>query len=344
MKTLVIPALAAALLCSACAAPETAQWRTTSNSPPRITTQPPDVDVFEDGVTDADAVSAVSTEIASSAPRSLLQQTAVPHHDSKFHDHLEEAVMFREEGRTGDAIDALRLALFDAPGSATVWMNLGAAYRDVGRGERAEECAREALRHEPRLVEAHRFLARRLLNLGEPAAARPFAEKLAGLARDDAEAAHLLGRTYVALSMWKEAIVQNRRAVAADPGNVHAYNNLGFAALQVGRTGLALQYLEAAMELEGVRPYMLNNLGIAYERTGRNTDALSIYARAVDQDPTYVKARSNRDRVRILVDEQIADEVSRILAEQSRKRRGVDDAPQAALDERLVSGDDSALD
>jgi Flp pilus assembly protein TadD len=132
--------------------------------------------------------------------------------------------------------------------------------------------------------------------------------------------------------------------VAADPGNVHAYNNLGFAALQVGRTGLALQYLEAAMELEGVRPYMLNNLGIAYERTGRNTDALSIYARAVDQDPTYVKARSNRDRVRILVDEQIADEVSRILAEQSRKRRGVDDAPQAALDERLVSGDDSALD
>ena len=48
-------------------------------------------------------------------------------------------------------------------------------------------------------------------------------------------------------------------------------------------------------------------------------------------DPTYVKARANRDRVRIVVDQAIADEVSLILAEQSRKRRGVDGLPQAAL-------------
>jgi len=325
MKTLATPALITLLLTLvACPSSEPTAWTTTSSGPTRVDS---DLAFLDEVPMDVDA----STEsLESPSPMTLFEKEAVPHHDPKFHDHLEEAIMFQEEGRAGEAIDALRLALFDAPGSATVWMNLGLAYDGVGRGTRAEDCARQALIHEPRMADAHRFLARRMLDSGEPEAARPHAQKLVGLARGDSEAEHLLGRTYVALSMWSEAIAQNRRAVAADPSNVYAYNNLGFAALQVGRTELALQYLEAALELDGVEPYMLNNLGIAYERTGRDTDALSVYARAVDLDPGYVKARANRDRVRAVVDAAVADEVSRILAEQARKRRGVESTPHAA--------------
>ncbi len=327
MKTLAKPALIATLLCGlACSSGTPTTYRTTSTAAPRPVGD--DLDFLDDNPVDIDAI---TESLEPTPPVSLLDREAVPHHDPKFHDHVEEAVMFDEEGRPGDAIDALRLALFDAPGSATVWMKLGRAYADVGRGARAEECVRQALVHEPRMADAHRFLARRMLDLGEPEAARPHAAKLVGLARGDAEAEHLLGRTYVALSMWKEAIAQNRRAVAADPGNVYAYNNLGFAALQLGRTQLALQYLEAALELDGVEPYMLNNLGIAYERTGRDVDALAVYARAADMDPGYVKAIANRDRVREAVDAAVADEVSRILAEQARARRGVTDAEHAAL-------------
>lgn len=324
MKTLAKPALLAALVTLiGCPSAEPAAFHASKDIAPTDS-----LDFLASAPLDIDAI---TESLEPTPPLSLLDQEAVPHHDPKFHDHLEEAVMLQEEARNGDAIDALRLALFDAPGSATVWMNLGLAYDGVGRGSRAESCVREALRHEPRLADGHRFLARRLLDANEPAAARPYAQKLVGFARGDAEAEHLLGRTYVALSMWDEAITQNRRAVAADPQNVYAYNNLGFAALQIGRTQLALQYLEAALELDGVEPYMLNNLGVAYERVGRDSDALTVYARAADLDPGYVKARANRDRVRGVVDARVADEVSRILADQARSRRGTSPAPQAAL-------------
>ena len=129
--------------------------------------------------------------------------------------------MLQEEGSHGDAIDALRLALFDAPGSAVVWMRLATSYDAGGRGTRAEECAGQALRRDGRLVDAHRFLARRMLDRDDPEAARPHAEKLAALAPDDAEAAHLLGRTYVALSMWRpmecHAVARELEAWCSEP-------------------------------------------------------------------------------------------------------------------------------
>jgi Flp pilus assembly protein TadD len=94
---------------------------------------------------------------------------------------------------------------------------------------------------------------------------------------------------------------------------------VGFSALQLGRNELAVQYLEAATELEGLAPYMLNNLGLAYERTERNTDALQAFGDAVALDPGYSIGRANRDRVRVVVDQEVADEVARILSARARQ-------------------------
>ena len=164
-------------------------------------------------------------------------------------------------------------------------------------------------------------MARHHLDLGDPEAARPHAERYVRLRPEDPVGSHLLSRVYLGLSMWDEAIRQGRRTISRDPTFTQAYNNLGFAALQVGRNELALQYLEAATELDGVQDYMLNNLGIAYERLDRPVDALQAFADAVDLDPSYTAAVVNRDRVREIVDQQVADEVARILSEQSRAER-----------------------
>lgn len=255
-----------------------------------------------------------------------LSREAIPHHDPRFHDHYQEAMILRDEGEPGAAIDALRLALFDAPDSGVVWLALGESYLALQRTTQGIECVTQALAHDRDLVDAHEILAEHHLDQGEPRAARRHADRLVGLQPESAHAHLLQARSFLGLSMWREAIDAARRTIARDPQQVHAYNALGFAALQVGRDGLALQYLEAATELPGLRAHMVNNLGIAYERSDRPLDALEAYARAARMRPGYTTAVANRDRVREVVDREIADDVARILAD----RVGEEGSGQAA--------------
>lgn len=257
----------------------------------------------------------VTPEIAPvGEPGTPLSREAVPHHDARFHDHFQEARILTEQGDIGAAIDAFRLALFDAPESAATWYELGQAYVSVGRKTRGVECMEEATAREPSHVDAARFLARHYLGRGEPALARPHVRALSRHARDDYRTPYLQSRLFLATHAWEEAITAGRRAVALNPEFIYAYNNIGFAALQLGRGHLAIQYLEAATELTPVEPYMLNNLGVAYEREERHGDALAAFSRAASLDPTYVKAVANRDRMQTVVDRETADEVARILA------------------------------
>jgi len=245
---------------------------------------------------------------------SIFARESIPHHDPRFHDHYQEGMILLEQGDTGGAIDHMRMAIFDAPESAATWYELGQAYVAAGRKSRGVECMEEATVREPRHMEAHRFLARHYLGRGEPKNARSHIQALSRDARDDFRTPYLQSRMFLAMDMWEEAITAGRRAVALHPEFIYAYNNVGFAALQLGREELAIQYLEAATELTPLEPYMLNNLGVAYERRARHGDALAAFARAANVDPTYVKAVSNRDRMQSVVDREVADEVSRILA------------------------------
>jgi predicted Zn-dependent protease len=247
-------------------------------------------------------------------PGSVLAREAIPHHDPRFHDHFQEGMVLVEQGDVGGAIDHLRMAVFDAPESAATWYELGQAYVTAGRKARGVECMLESVAREPRHADAQRFLSRHFLGRGEPERARPHVQALARVAGDDFRTSHLQSRLFLALDMWEQAISASRRTVALNPEFIYAYNNLGFAALQVGRDELAVQYLEAATELTPLEPYMLNNLGVAYERMGRHGDALAAFGRAAAQDGTYVKAVGNRDRMQRIVDREVADEVARILA------------------------------
>lgn len=264
-------------------------------------------------------------------PGSLLSQEAIPHHDPRFHDHYQEALILIEQGDVGAAIDSLRMALFDAPDSGATWYELGQAYVTAGRRSQGVDCITEAVAHAPKHADARRFLARHWLDAGEPGKARPHADKLASVAREDFRTHYLRSRVFSGLAMWEEAIAAGRRAIALNPEYVYAYNNVGFAALQVGRDVLAVQYLEAATELAPIEPYMLNNLGIAYERNERNGDALAVWSRAASLDPTYVKAIANRDRMQVIVDEQVADEVARILAERKGAEEPTDSVASGIL-------------
>lgn len=154
----------------------------------------------------------------------------------------------------------------------------------------------DALAQDPNLVEAREELVRAYLDR-DPARARAHAEVLTRARPDDAGAHYALGRTYMKLAMWSEAVASFERALVLKPGSTYAHNNLGYSALQIGNTELALEHLEAILELSPRQPYMLNNLGIAYERAGRRADAFAAYLRALELKPGYVKAVVNKQRL-----------------------------------------------
>lgn len=239
----------------------------------------------------------------------------LPHNDSEYRDHYSEAVLLLEEGRTDEAIEALRMELFDAPDSAITCLLLGQTYASVGQTQKGIDLVHEAIAFEPDMPDSFAFLAELHLEKGQPAEAMEAAERLVELLPRDPEANHLLARSQMGLAMWSEAITTCKRTIALDSGFTRAYNNLGFSALQIGKNELALQYLEAAAELPDVEAYMLNNLGIAHERSGDKGQALRTWRRALDLRPGYGRAAVNFDRVEQEVDEEIADELARILAE-----------------------------
>jgi tetratricopeptide (TPR) repeat protein len=275
-------------------------------------------------------------------PTTLLTAEWFPHNDAEYRDHYGEATRLREEGRYEEAVEALRMELFDAPDSATTWLLLGETYAQLNRKEQALDAVHESLTFDPEFADAWAFIARFHLEEGQPSAAIDAAKQLVAQRPHDAEASHLLARSQMGLAMWSEAIETCKRTIAIDPEFTRAYNNLGFSALQIGQTEVAKTYLSEAAELPGVEAYMLNNLGIALERSGDHGDAARTFAKALELNPSYSRAALNRDRVQRRIDESVAAELARILAEREEAEGSSSDSASASVRTDTDSFGDSA--
>lgn len=227
-------------------------------------------------------------------PRSLLEQEALYHDDDT--DWLAEGRRLLDEKRPGEAVDALRKALFDRPDGETFAL-LGTSYVAAGQPERGIACLEESLVLDDTSSEVRARVARASLAAGDAERAARHATVLAKVRAEDASAHYLLAKSYMQLSMWNEAIESFTRSLEIEPSSSYAHNNLGYSALMIGRDELALEHLEAVLHLEPVTAYMMNNLGLAYERTGAAADAYASFLRAEELKPGYVNAVVNQQRV-----------------------------------------------
>ena len=228
--------------------------------------------------------------------RTLLEREAV-FHDKGEADFLAQGITLKNDGRHAEAVQAFRRALF-VDASSKAWAHLGDAYLAMGQKERGLECVQEALKVDAKNTFARRAAVLAYLAENNGNAAKMHAEFWARSNPADAEALHHLGKAYMKLKMWNEAVGAYEDSIAIDPSNVHAFNNLGYSAIQVGDYDTAMEYLERTFDMKEQEPYMANNLGIAYEKAGHGPDALAAYLRALEMKPDYVKAVVNRDRVR----------------------------------------------
>jgi len=126
-------------------------------------------------------------------------------------------------GRYGDAVAMFEQAIRLAPEDATLWGNLGDAYRRMpGQSElatgayaRAAELARAALRVNPDSVVTRAQLAYYLIRQGDSTQAATELETAGTVAADDLYAHYLAAVVYKELGDLSAAVAATRRAVAS---------------------------------------------------------------------------------------------------------------------------------
>ena len=194
------------------------------------------------------------------------------------------AAIRNEAGDVAGAIELYERARAAMPAHIHVLVNLGAAYRTVGRLHEARIVLEEALQIDRRFAIAHNNLGNVLLDIGDREGAKRayeratvaqanYAEPVAGLARI-AEEEHRLD----------DARRLAERALTLAPGNVSATMTRARAFHRTGDAARAAADLQALLQNPSLsttnRVVAEGYLGEALDKLGRYDDAFAAFTRA----------------------------------------------------------------
>jgi tetratricopeptide (TPR) repeat protein len=84
-----------------------------------------------------------------------------------------------------------------------------------------------------------------------------------------------------------------RQVLQAEPNQADAWHLLGVIAHQVGKHGIAVEYLARAIGLNQTDAGFHNDLGRAYHALRRNPEAVACYRRALELKPDFAEAHNN---------------------------------------------------
>jgi tetratricopeptide (TPR) repeat protein len=174
------------------------------------------------------------------------------------------------------AVRHLEAALGRQPTAAAIHHSLGLAYRGAKEPERARY-------HLVRSGDgAH--------GAPPPALDDPLMQQLAEL-RDDARLYQDRGTTAARQGRYADAAQEFSRAMEANPDNLSARVNVGWALLHEGRTREAIEQLAKVLELAPGHAMAHFNLGQAFERQGDPAQAIGHFRAALVTDPRNRPAR-----------------------------------------------------
>ena len=175
------------------------------------------------------------------------------------------------------AAAGFRGVLAVTPDDARAWAGLAVAALALGRLEEAREAFARAAQHAPDSALAHAGQALALDLLGRPEQAR---DQLA-IAReghpDDVWLLNNFGVSRLLAKDWQGAEAALRTALALEPGDTTARNNLGLA---LGRQERYVEAYAAFLEV-GAERAARNNLGYVYFLNGHYAEAIGQYELAL---------------------------------------------------------------
>jgi Tfp pilus assembly protein PilF len=170
----------------------------------------------------------------------------------------------------------------------------------LNSAEESEERFRQILIEDPEngaaLRELGGLLAARgqsLQGRGELAAAAECYEEAVALDPSQAPAHNNLGNVYLALGRLDDAAAAFRSAIAADPALAEAHLNLGIVRHRSGDLGEAAGHYRAARELKPALAEASLNLGHLLEEAGDPSGATDSYRAAIAARPELAEAHFN---------------------------------------------------
>jgi tetratricopeptide (TPR) repeat protein len=202
-------------------------------------------------------------------------------------------VRFRQ-GRLAESRVLLEAALRLRPSNVFTHQNLGLVLDRLGERAAARDQFLEAIRLQPRYWSAMLELARQSADERDWPAAQQWYEQCLAIHPLQVRALTGLADVYVrALNRPHEAVRLYRRALALDPADARAHNNLGILLRQMGDADSALRHYQTATQLQPASSEFCYNLGVLYEDLRDWPAAMQWYERCLKLEPQYVAAMNN---------------------------------------------------
>jgi tetratricopeptide (TPR) repeat protein len=210
-------------------------------------------------------------------------------------------------GHYAEAAEAFSAYTRQQPGNLWGQYMFGLSAWKAGDLVQAIVALRTAIEIDSEHVKSRVNLARVLLDAGRPWEALEAIKDVVMLDADAPGVQRVLGRCYHENDEFADAEIAYKQAIGLDAQDVWALNNLGLLYIEQQRYEEGLYALASAALLRDDIAEVQNNLGVALENTGHPLAATQAYARALELDSAYEKARTSLERVQ-LVAESVDDE------------------------------------
>lgn len=185
------------------------------------------------------------------------------HIDAKIHQIIE----LHQRGEGEQAIQLARDVVREQPRMAVGRELLAFVLQESERVPEAIEILQELVRTGQASTSSKTQLAKLLTETGRASEALAIMTPLAG-GDADADVLNAYGIALSESGQLREAVAQFQRAIALDPNNAPAYQNLGITALRANDVRGAEENLIRALQLNPRLPLALNTLGVVYIRKG----------------------------------------------------------------------------
>ena len=199
-------------------------------------------------------------------------------------------------GKPGEAVHQYEIALQINPAYIRVHRNLALALMRTGHNEEALHHFQLALEVYPELAELHRNYADALAQSGHLSEATDEFTKTIELDPTIAEAHNNLGIALAMQGQVDDAATQFSKAIELKPDYAEAHINLGKALaigrkeVSADQADKAEQEFKAALAIDPLDPDALDNLGTLYRLEGKGADAEHYFNLAIEFAPSYIKA------------------------------------------------------
>ena len=206
------------------------------------------------------------------------------------------AFRLHKAGRYGEALDAYRKILAEAPAHVEALTYSGVVLLEQGKAKQAVEVLQDAVAREPSFAPAHAYLANALQVEGRLTNAEAHYRRALEAAPDDARTLNNFAVLLRRLNRLQEAIATFRRAIDIQPDYADVHANYGDALLALGRREEAISALRRATVTAPDHPGAWRKLGRALSLAGRHEEALAAVDRAVRLTPKDPRAHHARGR------------------------------------------------